>query len=139
MGDRRRRSLALQMAQYQASLAIGDAKMNNKEAKCANSLMKYEHHAEFSYRGFVTGHSFPNHEDLKMLLCKTNKRGFPGMIRSFDYMHWEWKNCRTAWADQFKGIHNKPTSVLKVVASYNTWIWHAFFGTSGSNNDIKVL
>ena len=34
----------------------------------------------------------PNHEDLKRLLRKANKRGFPRMIESLDYMHWEWKN-----------------------------------------------
>ncbi|XP_009370109.2 uncharacterized protein LOC103959481 [Pyrus x bretschneideri] len=31
----------------------------------------------------------PNHEDLKRLLCKAEKRGFPGMIGSLDCMHWE--------------------------------------------------
>ncbi|XP_021764771.1 uncharacterized protein LOC110729346 isoform X2 [Chenopodium quinoa] len=29
--------------------------------------------------------------------------------------------------------------ILEVVASWDTWIWHAFFGTPGSNNDINVL
>ena len=29
--------------------------------------------------------------------------------------------------------------MLEVVASYNLWIWHAFFGMPGSNNDINVL
>jgi len=29
--------------------------------------------------------------------------------------------------------------MLKAVASQDTWIWHAFFGVAGSNNDINVL
>ncbi|GJU41139.1 ALP1-like protein [Tanacetum coccineum] len=29
--------------------------------------------------------------------------------------------------------------MLKAVASYNLWIWHAFFGVAGANNDINVL
>nr|KYP31860.1 hypothetical protein KK1_047627 [Cajanus cajan] len=29
--------------------------------------------------------------------------------------------------------------MLEVVASQDLWIWHAFFGTAGSNNDINVL
>ncbi|XP_048422908.1 uncharacterized protein LOC108868298 [Pyrus x bretschneideri] len=70
----------------------------------------------------------PNREDLKRLLRKADKRGFPGMIGSLDCMHWEWKNCPIGWAGQFKGRHNKPTIVLEVVASYDAWIWHAFFG-----------
>jgi hypothetical protein len=32
-----------------------------------------------------------------------------------------------------------PTIVLEAVASYNLWIWHAYFGMPGSNNDILVL
>ncbi|XP_048420795.1 uncharacterized protein LOC125468667 [Pyrus x bretschneideri] len=80
-----------------------------------------------------------NHEDLKRLLLTADKKGFPGMIGNLDCMHWEWKNCPTAWAGQFKGLHNKPTIVLKALASYDTWIWYAFFGTSGSNNNINVL
>ncbi|KAM1313630.1 hypothetical protein ACFX2I_017358 [Malus domestica] len=58
MGDRRRHSMAMQMAQYQASLNNVDAEMMNAEAEFANSLMQYEHHAESSYRGSVTGRSF---------------------------------------------------------------------------------
>ncbi|CAN6716332.1 unnamed protein product [Malus baccata var. baccata] len=61
----------------------------------------------------------PNCEDLKRLL------------------HKKWKNYPTAWAGQFKSHHNKPTIILEVVASYDTWIWHAFFDTPGSNNDIN--
>ena len=41
------------------------------------------------------------------------------MIGSLDCMHWEWKNCPTAWAGQFEGRHNKPTIVLEAVTSYN--------------------
>ncbi|CAN6685118.1 unnamed protein product [Malus baccata var. baccata] len=55
----------------------------------------------------------PNCEDLKRLLRKADKRGFPGMIGSLDCMHWERKSCPTTWAGQFKGRHNKPTIVLE--------------------------
>ncbi|CAN6680469.1 unnamed protein product [Malus baccata var. baccata] len=77
------------MAQYQARVDIEDAKMINGEAELVNSLMQYEHHAESSHRGSVTGRSFvqcdkeaiqaiygatylckPNREDLKRLLRK---------------------------------------------------------------------
>ncbi|XP_068304239.1 uncharacterized protein [Pyrus communis] len=40
----------------------------------------------------------PIRENLKRLLHKADKRGFPGMIGSLDCMHQEWKNCPTAWA-----------------------------------------
>ncbi|KAM1127394.1 hypothetical protein ACFX2B_036952 [Malus domestica] len=36
--------------------------MINAEAEFANSFMQYEHHAESSYRGFVTEGSFVQHD-----------------------------------------------------------------------------
>ena len=56
-------------------------------------------------------------------------------------MHWEWKNCPTAWRGQFtsgyKGSH--PTMILETVADHRLWIWHAYFVVAGSNNDNNVL
>ncbi|XP_057793458.1 uncharacterized protein LOC131010081 [Salvia miltiorrhiza] len=81
----------------------------------------------------------PNQQDLQRLLYVGEQRGFPGMIGSIDYMHWELNNCPTAWAGQYAGRSGKPTIILEAVASYDLWIWHAFFGTPGSCNDINVL
>ncbi|GJR39912.1 ALP1-like protein [Tanacetum coccineum] len=36
-------------------------------------------------------------------------------------------------------IKKYPTIMLEVVASQDLWIWHAFFGMPGANNDINVL
>ncbi|XP_070669102.1 uncharacterized protein [Malus domestica] len=63
-----------------------------------------------------------NQEDLNRLLRKAENRGFPGMIGSLDCMHWDWKNCPTGWQGGFCGRSRKPTVVLEVVASYDTWI-----------------
>ena len=54
-------------------------------------------------------------------------------------MHWEWKNCPTAWGGQYAGRSGSPTIILEAVADYDLWIWYAYFGLSGSNNDINVL
>ncbi|CAN0916005.1 hypothetical protein LINGRAHAP2_LOCUS29464 [Linum grandiflorum] len=81
----------------------------------------------------------PTVEDLRRLLDHSSRCGFPGMIGSIDCMHWEWKNCPSAWAGQYTVYKKKPSIVLEVVASYDTWICHAFFGTPGSNNDINTL
>ena len=81
----------------------------------------------------------PTAEDMQRLLQYAERRGFPGMVGSIDCMHWEWKNCPTAWQGQFARGHGKPTIVLEAVASHDMWIWHAFFGTPGSCNDINVL
>ncbi|CAO3677784.1 unnamed protein product [Rhizopus stolonifer] len=61
------------------------------------------------------------------------------MFGSLDCMHWEWKNCSAAWYGQFLGKKKTPTIILEAVASYDLWIWHAFFGLPGSLSDINVL
>jgi hypothetical protein len=82
----------------------------------------------------------PNVADTQRLLAKAEERGFPGMLGSIDCMHWQWRNCPVAHAGQFtRGDIKHPTIILEAVASYDRWIWHAFFGVAGSNNDINVL
>ncbi|XP_050125503.1 uncharacterized protein LOC126602624 [Malus sylvestris] len=58
MGDRRRHSMAMQMAQYQARIEIEDAELFNAEVELVNSFMQSEHHGESSHCGSVTGHSY---------------------------------------------------------------------------------
>uniref|UniRef100_A0A0D3EED8 Myb-like domain-containing protein n=2 Tax=Brassica oleracea var. oleracea TaxID=109376 RepID=A0A0D3EED8_BRAOL len=81
----------------------------------------------------------PTPADLQRLLDIGEHRGFPGIIGSIDCMHWEWKNCLTAWKGQYSRGSGKPTIILEAVASYDLWIWHAFFGPLGTLNDINVL
>ncbi|KAL5802912.1 hypothetical protein ACOSQ4_031217 [Xanthoceras sorbifolium] len=81
----------------------------------------------------------PNTEDVAQLLEEGDARGFPRMLGSLDCMHWEWKNCPTAWHGTHRGHHNKPTLILEAVASKDLWIWHAFFGIAGSYNDLNVI
>jgi hypothetical protein len=39
----------------------------------------------------------PNMDDTARLLSINESRGFPGMLGSFDCMHWQWKNCPFGW------------------------------------------
>ncbi|CAL9027268.1 unnamed protein product [Prunus brigantina] len=45
---------------------------------------------------------------------------------------------RHSWGDygNWKGQKN---IILKAVAGFDTWVWHAFFGIAGSQNDLNVL
>ncbi|XP_048610064.1 uncharacterized protein LOC125585307 [Brassica napus] len=81
----------------------------------------------------------PTPDDVSRLLYIGEKRGFPGMLGSLDCMHWKWKNCSTPWAGQYAGRSGSPTIILEAVADYDLWIWHAYFGLPGTNNDINVL
>lgn len=78
-------------------------------------------------------------ENLQRLLDIGEMREISGKIGSIDCMHWERKNCPTAWKCQYSHGGGKPTIVLEVVASHDLWIWHTFFGPSDTLNDINVL
>ncbi|XP_047961966.1 uncharacterized protein LOC125206785 [Salvia hispanica] len=84
----------------------------------------------------------PNVEDCQFLMRIHDRvHDFPGMLWSINCMHWEWKNCLAAWRGQFtcgyKGTHR--TMILEAIVDHRLWIWHAYFGVTGSNNDINVL
>ncbi|XP_010693423.2 uncharacterized protein LOC104906381 [Beta vulgaris subsp. vulgaris] len=81
----------------------------------------------------------PNETDLTRLLYAGEERGIPGMMGSIDCMHWRWKNCPLQFKGLYSGRAGKPTLILKAIASYDLWIWHAFFGTPSRCNDINVL
>ena len=61
------------------------------------------------------------------------------MLGSIDCMHWAWKNCPQGFHGQYCSRYGYTTVILEVVTSYDLWIWHAFFGMPGSNNDLNVL
>ncbi|KAE8977619.1 hypothetical protein PF011_g23580, partial [Phytophthora fragariae] len=67
----------------------------------------------------------PNETDMQRLLQMNARRGFVGMWCSNECMHWEWQNCPSGWAGQFKGKEKKPTVVLEACADQELWIWHA--------------
>ena len=84
----------------------------------------------------------PTTDDCQRLLrLHETVHGFPGMLGSIDCMHWKWKNCPTAWRGQHLSGHKGggPTLILEAVADYRLWIWHAYFGVAGSNNELNVL
>nr|GEY57552.1 protein ALP1-like [Tanacetum cinerariifolium] len=84
-------------------------------------------------------------DDLEMIMQQlytthNNIHGFSRMLESIDCMHWEWRNCPKAWHGQFaRGDKKYPIIMLEAIASYDLWIWHAFFGVAGANNDLTVL
>ncbi|XP_020395832.1 protein ALP1-like [Zea mays] len=81
----------------------------------------------------------PTQDDINRIMHNSESRGFPGMLGSIDCMHWEWRNCPTAWRGQFCGRNGRASMILEAVATYDLWIWHAFFGMPGTNNDVNVL
>ncbi|XP_052304660.1 uncharacterized protein LOC112324784 [Populus trichocarpa] len=121
---------------------------NRKEDLTDEYLQIGESTAIESLRAFVKaivevfGDSYlraPNEADVCRLLSIGEQRGFSGMLRSIDCMHWKWEKCPIAWHEIYTGHCHEPTIILEAVASQDLWIWHAFFGMPGSLNDINVL
>ena len=83
----------------------------------------------------------PTGTDLQRIYAVHEEvHGFPGMRGSIDCMHWKWEQCPTAWrGTHTRGDIGKPSLILQAVASYDLWIWNAYFGQQGSHNDINVF
>jgi hypothetical protein len=81
----------------------------------------------------------PSQEDLQKQIEINTARGFPGMFGSIDCMYWVWKNCPVAWQRQLQDTDGTCSVILEDIADQSLWIWHAFFGWPGGNNDINVL
>ncbi|GJR94377.1 ALP1-like protein [Tanacetum coccineum] len=83
----------------------------------------------------------PTLEDVEKIYTQhEDSHGFLRMLRNIDCMHWEWRNYPISWQGQYgRGDRKYPTIMLEAVASHDLWIWHAFFGVAGANNDINVL
>nr|XP_043612088.1 uncharacterized protein LOC122583779 [Erigeron canadensis] len=122
-------STADQLDEYLEMGAQTSADSLNSFCKCVVQL----YHAEFLRK--------PTQEDVNHVTAKHEAvHGFSGMLGSIDCMHWAWRNCPTAWQGQYtRGDKGHPTIMLEAVASYDLWLWHAYFGPAGSNNDINVL
>ncbi|KAI5337786.1 hypothetical protein L3X38_017057 [Prunus dulcis] len=51
----------------------------------------------------------------------------------------QWKNCPTAWQGEYGNRKGQESIILEAVASFDCWVWHAFFRVAGSQNDLNVL
>jgi hypothetical protein len=81
----------------------------------------------------------PNMEDTQRLLSINKNRGFPSILGSIDFMHWEWKSCPFVWQERYSGHATGCTVILGAVASQDLWIWHSFFSMAGAHNGINML
>jgi hypothetical protein len=59
----------------------------------------------------------PSKSELQHILSVNEARGFPGMIRSIDCMHWQWAKCHTSFAGIYKGHKGKTTMILEAVVT----------------------
>jgi hypothetical protein len=130
-------SAAMRMLAYGVADGLVDEYMHMSESTCLKSMYRF---CKAVVQVFAPHYlRQPNEADTARLLTFNEAMGFRGMLGSIDCMHWEWENCPFAWKGQFKGHSERAIVILEVVASHDLWIWHSFFGTTGTHNDINVL
>ncbi|KAK3229427.1 hypothetical protein Dsin_001308 [Dipteronia sinensis] len=129
---------AVRMLAYGCPADFLDEYVQIGESTAIESL---KHFCDVVIRVFETQYlRKPNTNDIARLLKEEEDRGFLGMPGSLDCMHWHWQNCPTKWhGTHTNGFKKVLILILEVVASQDLWIWHAFFGMAGINNDINVL
>ncbi|XP_059669482.1 uncharacterized protein LOC132314667 [Cornus florida] len=128
---------AIRILAYEISADLCDKYIKISETTAVKSLKRFCDSVIAVYAGQYQ--RTPNEKDIARLLREGEEKGFPGMLGSIDCMHWVWKNCPTGWHGTHRERNHKPTLILEAVASKDLWIWHAFFGMAGSNNDVNVL
>ncbi|XP_022888997.1 uncharacterized protein LOC111404419 [Olea europaea var. sylvestris] len=125
------------MLAYDVSVDATDEYIKIGESTIVESLKRFCHAVvEIIAEQYLRS---PTANDIERLFHVNKQRDFLEMLGSLYCMHWKWKNCPTAWAGQYTGRSGSPTIILETVANYDLWIWHAYFGLPGSNNDINVL
>ena len=86
-------TIALWMWAYASPANVINDTYGMSESTCLNNLVELCHTVVQLYKEEYLLE--PNQADLDRLLRKAKDRGFPSMIGSLDYMHWQWKNCPT--------------------------------------------
>lgn len=83
----------------------------------------------------------PNADEHAAIEEEYARRGFKGCIGALDCCKVWWKNCPAAWKGQY---HNPKEGRLSTIVSeawcdHSLYIWHWFFGMTGTNNDRTIL
>ncbi|XP_008228735.1 PREDICTED: uncharacterized protein LOC103328121 [Prunus mume] len=130
-------TVALRMLAYGASAEQVDEIARMGKSTILDCLVRFCDAVENLYtREYLRK---PTPRDLQKLLQKGEAQGFLGIIGSIDCMHWQWNNCPTAWQGEYRNRKGQKSIILEVVASFDCWVWHAFFGVARSHNDLNVL
>nr|XP_043619954.1 uncharacterized protein LOC122591778 [Erigeron canadensis] len=80
------------------------------------------------------------HDVARIFEAHEAKHHIPGILGNIDCTHIKWRNCPRRLRGQYtRGDYGVPTIMIEITASQDLWIWHAFFGALGSNNDLNVL
>ena len=62
-------------------------------------------------------------EEIRKEMEVNAKRGFPSMMGSIDYTHWQWKNCPMAWQGMYQYRNHKRSIVAEAICGHDMYIY----------------
>ncbi|XP_008240985.1 PREDICTED: uncharacterized protein LOC103339466 [Prunus mume] len=89
--------------------------------------------------------SLPHPRTQKQKLFATYQEGYRKDVeRCFGILQARWAIIRVAarmYDDEgdYGNQKGQKSIILEAVAGFNIWVWHAFFGVAGSQNDLNIL
>lgn len=103
-----------------------------KKARVTEDVAISQQIKNFKLNSAIINYSQSKHSSsFNQLLAKD-------FIGTSGYMY-TWENCPKTWRGICTGKEKMPIWIPEAVSSQDLCIWHAFFGLSGSLNDINVL
>jgi hypothetical protein len=130
-------TVAMRMLAYGASADSLDEYCRLAESTALESLLRFVQAVRSCFQAHYLRQ--PSRADLDAQVAINSAQGFPGMFGSLDCMHWDWAKCPTAWQAQYQDKDGNRSVILEAIADQGLWIWHAYFGIPGVNNDVNVL
>ena len=88
--------------------AIGEM-VRIRESTCVKTTVKFARTVVQVFGAEYLRES--NVQDTEKLLAIGEARGFSGMLRSIDCMHWQWKNCPKGLRGMYQG-HTKEATII---------------------------
>ncbi|XP_020161215.1 uncharacterized protein [Aegilops tauschii subsp. strangulata] len=90
---------ALQMLSYGTAADSWDEYLRMSESTCRDAMVRFATAVVEVYGPQYMKE--PTVADTERLVEISEARGWPGLLRSLDYMHWKWKNCPKALLGQY--------------------------------------
>jgi hypothetical protein len=111
---------AVRILAYGIPVDVADEYVRIGESTAHEALKHFGTTIQTAFGGYYLRE--PTAADIAHILQVGESRGFPSMLGSVGCMHWEWRNCPTAWKGMFTGRGKQPTMILEAVLSYDLWI-----------------
>ncbi|XP_008227328.1 PREDICTED: uncharacterized protein LOC103326855 [Prunus mume] len=109
---------ALRILAYGASAEQVDEIARMRKSTILECLVRFCDVIENLYKGEYLRK--PMTRDLRRLVQKAKAQSLPRIIGSIDCVHWQWKNCPTAWQGDYGNRKGQKIIILEAIDSFDT-------------------